>query len=407
MSGRTGPAPAAIDLTSPAFFADPYPFYAAVREQDPVHRTRQGSWLLTRFTHVHEALVDPRLSNAPSRFSVLHPGNRTKHIAADVAHNILPFLDPPAHTRVRRLVAQSFGRFLEDHPPPYATLVHERIEPLRGRDRFDLLGDFAAPLARDAIACVMGVEGDDRETARSLSRSFFRLFAPIPSPDVLRAVNDDLARFRSLFHELVHGRRREPRPDFVSALLVEPADGEVLDDEVLVDNLLLLFADGIENVDRAVANSVLALLRHPHAFAQLRERPECIDTAVEELLRYDSPAQFIARIVREPFTLHGARIEPGQVVVLGLGAANRDPHRFPDPDTLDLERADNPHLSFGRGRHGCLGGRLVHDQIAAALRGLFDAWPDLTLASDQLDWRHRVGHRWLRSLPVLRRSATP
>ena len=407
-SGRGDAAPAAradgappppFDPADPAFVADPYPTYAWLRAHEPVHRAPSGAFVLTRYDDVAAALADERLANAPARHAVVHERNRGRYVCADVASRILPFLDPPRHTAPRRRIGRVFHEQLRDAPPDLDGLAQGLLDRLDGRARFDVVADFASPFAVRAIAALLGVPAAEAPRLERWSESFFYLFAPIPSHAVRERLDADLAAFRAFFRDLVAARRAQPGPDLVSALAAARRDDEGLDDAALVDNLMLLFADGVENVDRAIASACWLLLRHPEQLARLRADPASWPAAIDECLRFESPAQFVARIAREEVELRSVRVPRDGVVLLVLGAANRDPGTFADPDRFDVGRRPNPHLAFGRGRHACVGGPLVERELGAALRTLFARFPSLR-CDDGARWMPRPAHRWLERLLV-------
>lgn len=419
LTGRTQAAPApapgaepataeaaaapVFDPLAPDFVADPHPTLAALRERDPVHRSPMGAYVLTRYDDVVRALADPRLGNAPARHAVVHQRNRHRYVCADVANNILPFLDPPRHAVERRLVAAAFGEQLRRRPPDVAEIAASLLDAHQG-DGMDLLADFASPLAVTAVAQLLGVPPPLARQLEQHSEHFFRLFTAIPSAAVRDELDHALLACRTAFDGLIAERRRQPTDDLLSALLQASDDLADLPPQWLADTCMLLFADGVENVDRGLANAVYALLRHPDQMARLRAQPGLLPGAVEECLRYESPAMYIARIAREPLELGGVRIGPDAVVLLVLGAANRDPRQFAQPDRLDIARSPNPHLGFGRGRHACIGGPLVATLLRGALQALFSRWPELSLAEPTVRWLPRPGHRWIEHLPVRLRA---
>lgn len=385
-----------FDPADPTFVADPYPTYAWLRDHDPVHRSPSGAFVITRHADVVAALGDSRLGNAPSRYAVVHERNRARYLVADVAANILPFLDPPRHTAMRKVVARAFFEHLRRRPVDVDRIAGRLLESCAGRDRIEVIGDFAQPLAAAVMAELFGLSPADAAGLDGCAESFFFLFAPMPSEAVRERADAGLTEFRGRFAEVVERRRREPGADLVSAMI---AAGQLGDAE-LVDTCMLLYADGIENVDRGIGNAVFTLLRHPDAWALLRERPDLVPSAVQECLRFESAAQSVPRIARENLELHGVAIPRDAAVLLVLGAANRDPRVFAQPDRFDVTRQPNPHLAFGQGRHACLGGPLVEAELAAAIRALLERWPRLELASTSSTWIPRTGHRWIAAVPV-------
>lgn len=381
-----------FDPTAPDFVADPHPVFAHLREHDPVHRSPSGAWVLVRHADVLAALADDRLGNSPARHAVVNARNRARFVCADVAANIVPFLDPPEHTTPRRLLGRAFHQQMRDAPPDVAGIAAQLLDDCPHNDgSFDAIADYGTPLALRVIADLLGIPVLDRHQLKQWSQTFFRLFAPLPSESVRQQLDQDLRTFRCHLLPLVAQRLAEPRSDVLSRL-VGAADG--MSDLQIVDNVMLLFADGVENVDRAIGTAVHLLLQHPEQLARWREQPELLSAVVDECLRFESPAQFMARVAREEISLHGTTIPRGGVVLLVLGAANRDPRAFAEPDRLDVSRRPNAHLAFGRGRHACIGGPLVELEIAQALRVLFDRFPRLQQAGSPR-WLARPAHRWL------------
>jgi len=389
-----------LDLLAPAFVRDPYPAYARLREADPVHRTKSGGFILTRHADIVAALAHPALGNAPSRHAVVHARNRSRHVSADVAANILPFLDKPEHVRPRRLIASAFRAHLRAYPLDAEAIARDLLAPRLQAGAMEAIADFGKPLSVEAISRFMGLPAADRDRLTRWSNFFFYLFAPMPSAEALRQTDEALAAFRAYFAELVAARREKPGDDLISRLIAEEEDDQRLSEAELVDTCLLIFSDGVENVDAAIANMLLALHRHPDEMRRLRGSPDLVAGAVQEALRYDSPAQVIARVAREDMSLDGREIRRDQAVFLALGAANRDPAVFADPERFDVGRDASALLTFGKGRHSCIGAPLVRLQVEGALRVLLEATAAIEVDAGALAWTARAGHRWLERLPV-------
>lgn len=387
------------DLGSAEFIRDPYPVYARLRREDPVHESPRGYWLLTRYDDVVGALRDPRLGNEPSRFAVLHARNRERHVAADVANDILPFIDPPRHGPYRRWVAKAFREQLRNTPPPVDAIAEELLAASRARGELDLIRDFGTPLSVRVISRILGVPEEDEARLTAWSELFFYLFVPIPSSEILDEMNAALETFREYFLGLIEVRRKAPRDDLISRFLALPAEDGPSTKEI-ADTCMLLFADGVENIDRAIANGVVALLDHPAQLELLRREPERIDAAVDECLRFDPPAQLIGRVARENVELRGKVLRKDQPVLLMLAAANRDPEQFDAPNAFDITRRTGTMLSFGRGRHLCIGAPLVRQQMAIGISQIVRELRNLRRAHAPLAFVPRMGHRWLTALPV-------
>ena len=346
------------------------------------------------------ALRDKRFSNAPSPHAVIHRRNSAKYISASVANNILPFMDPPEHTHPRETIGNAFRRQLDLSPPDMAKTADGILARHRSSPAMELIGDFATPFSMSAICDFIGLPKGDAARLREWSDWFFYLFNPMPSEAVLQNVNRGLAEFRSYIGACVDTRRAEPADDLMSKLIGAKDSGHGLSEAQVVDACMLIFADGIENVDSGIGNCIVSLLEYPDQMELLKQRPGLIDAAVEECLRYNPPAQFIGRIAKEDIEIENKTIRKNQHVLLVLASTNRDPDHFPDPDVLDITRQGVAHMSFGRGRHSCIGAPLVTLELQAALTAIIGGLENLGLGDQRLGWAQRMGHRWLESLPV-------
>lgn len=404
-----------FDPRDPAFVRDPNPFLAWLREHEPVHRAPSGPWILTRWTDIRAALDDPRLGNAPARYAVVHRRNRDRYVCADVAANILPFLDPPEHALPRRVLGRAFHERLRRSPPDVRATAGELLRRWPPGEPRDVIADFATPLAVATICDMVGARCDAERLAR-WTELFFYLFGAIPSVEARDRLDAALLEFRSFLAEVLAERRAAPRDDVISALVAAgctaggggdtdaqaPDERAALTDAQIVDNCMLLLADGVGNVDRAIGNAVHTLLAHPGELARLRAAPELLASAVDECLRFESPAQYIGRVARAPVEYGGVTIPEGATVLLVLGAANRDPSAFDEPDRFDVARAPNPHLAFGWGHHSCLGGPLVELQLRVALECLLELSPQIRPVPSEPRFVERPGHRWIERVPVVR-----
>lgn len=390
-----------FDPLSPALWEDPYPLYRRLRDEDPVHRSPFGMWVLSRHADVLAALKDPRLGSRPSRFSIHAKRDRQNTPAAETARNMVTFLDPPEHTRLRRLLA----RVMTDNLAAgmrgrVQSLVDELLAPLLARGEMDIVNDFAVPLPVHVIADLLGIPPVDRPRLKEWSTWFFQIFSPVPSDETYQRLNQAIVEFREYLRDRVAERRRAPGQDVISSLIQVRDEQDGLSEDELLTSCILLFANGEEALSHLIGNGMLALLRHPAELARLRDHPDLIRSAVEELLRYDTPAPTVGRTATEAIEWHGKVIPAGSPVYLLLGAANRDPARFPEPDRLDLARQDNDHFGFGAGRHACLGAGIARVEAQVAIGSLIRATRDMTLAIDAPRWRPGVFIRGLQSLPV-------
>ena len=366
----------AYDATSAEVARDPYETYRQLRSKDPVHRMRLiDAWALTRYRDVEAVLRDhTRFSNV-GRFFV------------ETVHLSLLELDPPEHTRLRLLVSKAFTpRAVALLRPRVQELTDELLDAVDGQDRFDLIAALGYPLPVTVIAEMLGVRTRDIDLfkgwSNALALSVSALLTADQIQDIRKAGEETLACFQTVIDE----RRGQPRDDLVSALLAAEEEGDRLSHDELVAIMMLILVAGNETTRNLIGNGMLALLRNPDQLQRLRQDPGLLDSAVDELLRYDSPVQLDDRTAREDLEIGGKRIRAGQRVITMIGAANRDPEMFDDPDRLDLGRDRKSHLSFGRGIHYCLGAPLAVLEARIAFASLLDRFPSIRLAAEP---RHR------------------
>ncbi len=396
-----------VDLASPKFKADPYPFFARLREQAPVCRVAlpggQPAWLITRYEDVAAALKEERLGK--DRLKALTPDQATRQpwvpaMFRPLTRNMLD-LDPPDHTRLRGLVQKAFTpRLVERMRERTQSLTQELLDAALRRRRADLIRDYALPVPTTIIAEMLGVPVEDRHRFHRWSRV---IVASDPSgPGMLKAIPSVLFFLRYI-RRLVRARRADPRDDLLSALARTEEAGDQLDEDELLAMIFLLLVAGHETTVNLIGNGSLALMKNPGQMEKLRAEPSGIKTAVEELLRYESPlATATERFAREDIAVAGVTIPRGGLVYAVLASANRDPRQFPDPDTLDLAREPNKHLAFGLGIHYCLGAPLARLEGEIAISTLLRRAPGLRLsvAPEALRWRRGLVLRGLEALPV-------
>lgn len=384
----------------PAFVADPYPYYSTLREHDPVHKSHMGYWVLTRYEDIVNALKDTRLSNEPSPIAVVNRRNREKYTAADVASNIIPFMDPPRHTSSRKLISRAFHEHLNNTPPNIQLLTNQILDRHKERGEIDIIGDLGTPLSVSIIAQLLGIPEKDNAQLKEWSGWFFYLFSVIPTNEVLNNMNKALDEFRSYLLHFIKQRQQTPGNDLISKLIHAGDETEKLSVPEVIDTCMLLVSDAIQNVDRGIGNSIACLLKHPEQMQQLKEQRSLIKNAVNECLRYEAPGQFIAKIAREDIEIHGKTIRKHDAVLLILASANRDPDYFSHADQFDITRTNTPHLSLGKGRHSCIGAPLVNMETQIAVNSALEIFDNLQFKESRLEWEPRFGHRWLKRLPV-------
>ncbi len=360
------------DLTSSAFVEDPYRTYEQLRQKDPVHRMRLiEAWALTNYEDVQDVLVDhKRFTNAERNFDYMQ-------------YRTFLDLDPPDHTRLRGLVSKAFTpRAVRELGPRIQELVDELLDAVAGKGRIDLISDFAFPLPVIVIAEMLGVPAQDRGRFREWSDDIALSVNPLLNSEQIERVQQATEELFDYFEGIIEQRRQAPQNDMISALLAAEEEGDRLTHEELLSTLMLLLVAGNETTRNLIGNGMLTLLKNPAQLQRLREHPELLDSAINELLRYDSPVQMDARNAIDDVEIGGKRIAAGQLILAIVGAANRDPQVFAKPDELDIGRDEISHLSFGRGIHYCLGSPLAILEGRIAFSSLLDRYSSIRLASE-------------------------
>lgn len=394
-----------IALFGPEMLADPYPYYHRLRAADPVYwHAPLRAWLVTRYDDVFAALHDPRLS-ADRTIAMQAAADRPelRPFFAFIANRMV-FTDPPKHTRLRGLVNQAFKpHIIEALRPHIQSLVDGFLDRVQAQGQMDVIGDLAFPLPATVIAELLGIPVDDRERLKKWSDEFILILSAAPTAITVETYQRTARAAQAMtdyFRGIVAERRRQPRHDLLTMLEQTEEQGERLTEEELFATANQLMVAGHETTTNLIGNGLLALLRHPDQIQQLRDNPVLYPQAVEELLRFDGPVQFVDRIARQDTEIAGRHIRQGQLVHLMLGAANRDPAHFPNPDRLDIYRPTGRHLGLGQGIHFCLGAPLARLEAEIALRTLITRWPKVCLAVEQPAHRENFNMRGLKSLPV-------
>jgi pimeloyl-[acyl-carrier protein] synthase len=384
----------------PEFHADPYPFYRRLREADPVHLSTLGLWVLTRYDDCVTCLRDPRFGR--DGFELLLA--QFSEGSGEPLPRSMLFRDPPDHTRLRSLVNRAFTpRVIEGMRSHIQGIVDRLLDRVQSRREMDVIGDLAYPLPVTVICDMLGVPVTDHEQIKEWSSDIIRSLDAIgvPSDETIiergRVGRKGIADY---FRGLLPDRRRNPRADLLSSLIAVEEQGDRLTEGELLSTCVLLFIAGHETTVNLIGNGLLALLRHRDQLERLLADPGLLGTAVEELLRFDSPVQRTARITNAEVEPGGKVLPKGAFVVAAIGAANRDPAHFADPDRLDVARADNRHLAFGFGIHFCLGAPLARVEGQIALQSLLRRMPGLRLTGSEPEWRESSTLRGLKALPV-------
>jgi len=394
-----------LDLTDPRFLADPYPFYRLLRERAPVWRSPTGLWVLSRYADIAAVSKDPRFGH-DFEGKLSDPRERNELLDEPVFRGLrLSMLvrDPPDHTRLRGLVVKAFtARRLEEMRPKIEALVKTLLDKVEPQRRMDVIGDFARPLPVLVICELLGIPEEDRPRFLSGYKVSGRALDPTPmTREELDEVNAIAVRNRGYFEELFERRRDAEGEDLISALLHvrDEHDGRLTHDE-LAANIGLLFGAGHETTTHLIGNGLLALHRNPEQWRKLVADPTLAGNALEELLRYDSSVQLTSRKAFEDVTLaDGTIVRRGESVMCLLGAANRDPEAYADPDKLDITRKNVRPLSFGGGIHHCLGAQLARIEGEIAFRRLAQRLPGLTLEDiEHPAWKSTITLRGLTKL---------
>lgn len=386
--------------------SDPYSVYRHYRETDPMNRADPGIWTFTRYHDILAVLRDDRFSVDPRNVTAFDElrekaGVDDQSFIENAAGRVLLFTDPPDHTRLRTLVNKAFTpRTVERLRGHITELVKGILDDVAPRGEMDVIEDLAYPLPALVICELMGVPTSDRDMFRGWSGEVAPILDPWTSKEVLDAAVATLGKFLFYFMDLVQKRRQDPQDDLVSALLAAEEHDDKLTDEQLLALCILVFIAGHETTQNLIGNGLLALLRHPDELKRLRDNPGLTKDAVEELLRYDSPVQLTGRSPMVNIEVSGVTIPKGEQIVLLLGAGNRDPAVFDDPDRLDITRTKSSVLSFGAGAHFCLGAGLARLEGAIVFDALLARFGDLELAIDEPEYRETLTLRGLKSLPV-------
>ncbi|KFA88079.1 cytochrome P450 [Archangium violaceum] len=363
---------------TPEVTLDPYPFYASLREAGPipfVPSLMRGCYVLTRHEDIASVLKNPVLFSsklmAPSAMMPREIGEDVLRFF-QVENNLLTSI-PPLHTRLRGLVGRAFTpRRVAELEPRIREICGELLDTMLAREEFELVAELAAPLPVIVIAEMLGVEPERRLDFKRWSDDLLRTTAMMGASQELDRLRDSLLAFHAYLEAVVERRRREPRQDLISALLeASESEGGFLSTLDIMAFTRLLLVAGNETTTNLIGNGMVALLRHPSEWERLAADPSLLPNAIEEMLRYDSPAQALVRLVMEDTELAGQALPKGSRVLLLLGAANRDPHRFPEPDRFDITREAQGHSSFGHGIHFCLGAPLARIEAKVVFEELF------------------------------------
>ena len=397
-----------VDLFDPTFKANPYRTYAELRSEAPVYRAElpdgRGVWLVTRYDDVVAVLKDERFAKdwrsamTPEQLAQIPP---IPEVMKPLSENMLD-KDPPDHERLRRLVSKAFTpRLIERMRPRVQEIADTLLDAVEDKGGMDLIDDYAFPLPITVIAELLGVPVEDRNRFREWSDA--AVSGDTTQEYVEKILLPHMQAFIEYLRALFEEKRENPKDDLISALVLAEEAGDKLSEDELLAMVFLLLIAGHETTVNLIGNGTLALLQNPDQLQKLKDDPSLIKPAIEELLRYDGPVETSTeRFAREDVTIGDTVIPKGEMVMVVIAAADHDPERFSEPDTLDIARADNKHLAFGKGIHHCLGAPLARMEGQIALGTLLRRMPDLRLkgSPESLTWRPGMVLRGLKGLPV-------
>lgn len=407
MSETPQPAPSLSQIPDAEYLANPYPLYHKIRAISPVYwdEGMDGAWAVTHHEDVMAGMRDHRFTVQRSEITTDWIPEELRPVLEQPMYALarqMLFLDPPDHTRLRSLVSRAFTpRMVEKLRPRIQQITDELLDAVQGKGSMEVINDFSYPLPAIVIAEMLGVPAKDRDRFTVWTDHFGRLLDSRGMTfeeliESLKGVNE----FMEYFREIIAQQRKQPQDNLMQAMLDAEEHGDALSEHELLANCVLILAAGHGTTTHLIGNGLLALLRHPAQMELLRSDPMLLPGAVAELLRYDSPVQITSRAAKEDLQIHGVEIKAGQRVVFSLGAANRDPAQFANPDTLDVLRPENRLMSFGQGIHFCLGAQLARVEAEIALGSFLKRCPNPRLACDTVEWFPSHAFRGLVALPV-------
>jgi cytochrome P450 len=389
-----------LEHLTPEFYANPYPTYRALRETEPVKRMRNGSYFLTRYDDLVTAYKNTRAYSSDKKKEFAPKYGDTplyEHHTTSLVFN-----DPPAHTRVRRLIMGALSpRAIAEMEGDLIRLVDTLLDRIATKDKFELIEDFAAAIPVEVIGNLLDVPHDEREPLRDWSLAILGALEPVVRPEVADRGNKAVADFLAYLETLVARRRArpgDPARDVLTRLIQGEENGERLTEKELLHNCIFLLNAGHETTTNLIGNGLVALTQYPEQKQRLIAHPDLVKTAVEEVLRYESSNQLGNRMIVQPVEIGGIAMPAGTPVTLCIGAANRDPQQFPDPETFALGRTPNRHLAFATGAHQCAGMALARLEGAVAISRFLARFPGYALGGDPVRGG-RVRFRGFLSVP--------
>jgi pimeloyl-[acyl-carrier protein] synthase len=390
-------------LLDPEVLANPYPLYSRLRNSDPVHWDPfLHAWIITRYDDVLRVLKTFSADRTPTPEQLESIGLEKMGPVARMMVKQMLFMDAPSHTRIRSLAAHAFT-------PARVSVLREQIETvvdslidgLRGRSEFDVIAEIANPLPAIVTARMLGVPASDHRQLKAWSADFAEMLGNFQhNPNRIDHILATVEGLTGYFHDAIVQQRDNPTPGLIEAFMNAEIDGDRFTEEEIIANCVVTMVGGQETTTNLIGNGMLTLFRNPAAQQELAGNPALLPSAVEELLRYESPSQHTGRIAPADVEMGGKTVRKGQAVLAVMAAANRDPERFPNPDVLDLGRPDNRHLAFGWAAHFCFGAPLARLEAQIAFGAILRRFSNLRLKTDSLEWRFNLGLRGLTALPA-------
>ncbi len=390
-------------LLEPQVLADPYPLYERLRREDPVHWDPYlHAWVVTRYADVITVLHDFSAARTPTPEQLSAIGLSKLTPLARVMVKQMLFLDPPSHSRIRGLAACAFTPArVSALKNRIQQLADELLDKVASSGHMDVLADFAEPLPAIVTSELFGVPTEFALQLKNWSAKFAEMLGNFQhNPDRIPSMLDTIENLTEFFRKAVEDQRKKPCPGLVHSLVKAELEGDRLTEEEIIANCIITLVGGLETTTNLIGNGMLTLLCHPNEMQRLRSDPPLIVSAVEELLRFESPSQHTARLAPADLELGGKAIRKRQAVIAVMGAGNRDPERFPDPNRLDLARQDNRHLAFGWAAHFCFGAPLARLEGQVAFATLLNRFPNISLEPGPIVWRENLGLRGLKALHI-------
>ncbi len=401
--GQSDPGLSLYQLLNPEVLANPYPLYQRLRDEDPIHWDPfLHAWVVTRYADVVTVFQQFSANRTPTPEQLTALGMSALTPLAQVMIHQMLFLDPPDHARVRDLASKAFTpRRVEVLRSHIQDITNTLLDAIQQQGHMDVIADLAYPLPAIVTAELLGVPTSDWKQLTAWSADFAQVLGnfqhnPDHAAKAIRSLEEMIIYFRAAIHE----NELRPREGLINTLVTAEINGDHLTEEEIIANTIVTMVGGQETTTNLLGNGILTLLRYPDQLERLQQDLSLIPSAVEELLRYESPSQHTARLAPEDTILEGKLIRKRQAVIAVMGAANRDPARFPGPDRLDLSRQNNRHVAFAWGNHFCFGAPLARIEGQVALEAVLRRMPHLQLATQAVHWRDNLGLRGLTTLPV-------